>query len=713
MVSTRLCIIAIVSVLLAPATLAQPSALSPAPKAFDLHLTGSPNADLVQAIAEVGEPRRVAIEPGHTPRSIIESRCGIVHPAYVSALLELDQDNGRVLSLDDLDLASRGENLRFPACLRIETTSYMISAAQTISDVYAAHELPFDAKAVQDALSRKEEFHPRAISSLHRLKDAGSTGTFTANRGFMATEYARQFVLENSHVVPTKMKPGDMVWIAPRTLTATIPVRSDMTIEEALGVLQRSAGPHVLVDSQASVAELVEDVPTPEACIGDLDIETWPLPIQELREALDENAKLRPAPDRYRPTTVLVIDAGYDPETHKHAVPATWLGAMTSWNGKSLPRYPGVNTATGENDPTPPPGLKARDHGIEVAATLLGRRFLEGRISSQSLPRVVFASIAQEAGDAAFLNIHAINTAYRRAIDSSIPVVNASISAHDYREAFITELAQGRDSTLVVAAAGNTQPPFQRFEGVDQPWPGSMGGDPGNVWPGLVLSVGAHGPDGSLLSFSRVGEDQVDLLAPGCRIPTFGRVSETNIGEKELNGTSFAAPIVAYVAALLASESLRPKAIKNRLIVSADMDEKLVSHVYSAGRLDVRKTLSVYLDLVDYVARDDDTGEPLLGPRGQPVVRRVSGILKTASQLVEVCGKSVRQGDLRRLAVTATTDGPFIRGWRTSTTKAGIARVGTCPTPAGVSGEMTFKVGDGTEVSIPLANIVDFVAKEP
>jgi subtilisin family serine protease len=103
-----------------------------------------------------------------------------------------------------------------------------------------------------------------------------------------------------------------------------------------------------------------------------------------------------------------------------------------------------------------------------------------------------------------------------------------------------------------------------------------------------VMSVAAIDNKGQLANFSNYGKETVHLAAPGVGIYTTVRG-----GYQYLDGTSFAAPFVTSVAALLKGQepSLAPKEIKDRLIktvVALDyyMKERMVSggrvHSYNA-----------------------------------------------------------------------------------------------------------------------------------
>src|SRR5438046_2313411 len=80
------------------------------------------------------------------------------------------------------------------------------------------------------------------------------------------------------------------------------------------------------------------------------------------------------------------------------------------------------------------------------------------------------------------------------------------------------------------------------------------------------IGVAAHDERGHLACFSHYGGRTIDLAAPGVAIE-----STIRGGTAVLNGTSQAAPLVSFAAALLASMDVRePIVIKRRLLASVD-----------------------------------------------------------------------------------------------------------------------------------------------
>ena len=106
-----------------------------------------------------------------------------------------------------------------------------------------------------------------------------------------------------------------------------------------------------------------------------------------------------------------------------------------------------------------------------------------------------------------------------------------------------------------------------------------------------VISVGASDRNDGLAGFSNYGSS-VDLLAPGVEMIS----TAPGGGYSALNGTSFSAPLVSGVAALLLSArpEYGPQTLRNVLISTADDIMLYGWDVYSgSGRLNAAKALSV------------------------------------------------------------------------------------------------------------------------
>jgi hypothetical protein len=115
---------------------------------------------------------------------------------------------------------------------------------------------------------------------------------------------------------------------------------------------------------------------------------------------------------------------------------------------------------------------------------------------------------------------------------------------------------------LYIASAGN-----ESGEVADKVYPAGFGGHGGDN----VVTVAALDDDGRWASFSNQGARSVDLAAPGCEIQSWTQNTLTD--EAPLSGTSQAAPLVTFTAALLRTFSgdLDVRYLKARLVASGSL----------------------------------------------------------------------------------------------------------------------------------------------
>lgn len=198
----------------------------------------------------------------------------------------------------------------------------------------------------------------------------------------------------------------------------------------------------------------------------------------------------------------------------------------------------------------------ARDcigHGTAVAGIIAAAQ-MKGVPFTGVAPQAKLISIKQTAdgtGDVARLALAIV-----RAAEMGADVINVSVEARDQadlRNAVTYALAM---DAVVVAAAGNVQ---------------KEDGSPGPAYPAAyegVLSVGAAGPDGVRADSSNA-VTPVSVLAPGRNVTSTwaGRAYR-----EDLEGTSFAAPYVAGVVALVRARhpELDNVRVRRRVELTAD-----------------------------------------------------------------------------------------------------------------------------------------------
>jgi subtilisin family serine protease len=192
------------------------------------------------------------------------------------------------------------------------------------------------------------------------------------------------------------------------------------------------------------------------------------------------------------------------------------------------------------------------------------------------------------------------------AIHPDMAIVNFSLMFFDNEDktdvADIRNLISNDKTDLFVVAAGNGSFRISR----DAIFPAALGG----ASAPNVITVAALDWSNSLAAFTDMDSEYVDIAAPGCRISSW-------IGDKAapmpLSGTSQAAPLVTFAAALLRSldGAMTPTDIKSRLIVSSDMivprADGSDTPVWSGARLNIPAALYLFEDYIRF-DRHDGTG---------------------------------------------------------------------------------------------------------
>lgn len=206
-------------------------------------------------------------------------------------------------------------------------------------------------------------------------------------------------------------------------------------------------------------------------------------------------------------------------------------------------------TGTGKRD--------CNGHGTGVASILGGKDLSgQGVPFTGVAPAVRLLIIKLQNTDYDQQGTTRLPDAIRTAANKGAKVVNISVKAPAYPalESAI-RYAQSKD-VLVVAAAGNADQ--QSGEGGTPAYPAGYSG---------VLSVASMGPDGARAETSSV-QSRVDLSAPGSKVES----AWTGGYNLQAEGTSFAAPYAAGVAALVRSyhPRLTYQQVIHRLVVTAD-----------------------------------------------------------------------------------------------------------------------------------------------
>lgn len=242
-------------------------------------------------------------------------------------------------------------------------------------------------------------------------------------------------------------------------------------------------------------------------------------------------------------------------------------------------------------------------HGTQVASIVLGGPLLakiggmgvgRPRIRIRAL-RIYRQRIVQLAGGGQTGFIDVDTDSFSRIADeaqSHISIVNLSVKSNQ-DIATLKGVMTGNTGVLFVVAAGNDGA-LLNDRNVTIP---AMYGGPGNP---QVITVGAVDGAGRWAEgLSNFGPDYVEIAAPGCGVPALSYTNRAWSVER-LYGTSMAAPIVTFTAALLKSEvgEWRAPDIKRRLLVASDVDPALARQVRDGRILNVVRALSLNNDTI-------------------------------------------------------------------------------------------------------------------
>lgn len=171
---------------------------------------------------------------------------------------------------------------------------------------------------------------------------------------------------------------------------------------------------------------------------------------------------------------------------------------------------------------------------------------------------------------------------------------------------------------LVVCAAGN-----------DRSYTDGFPHYPSSYTCDNIISVAAIGPNNHLASFSNYGEQSVDVAALGMGIYTTlntGSYNDYYIDNDSLtdhiDGTSFSAPIVTGVAALIKSirPDFSPARIKFCILETVDFNPFLTQKVHSSGTANASEAIDYALDEELY---GDVNGDGVVDIVDVNIVRRV------------------------------------------------------------------------------------------
>lgn len=255
---------------------------------------------------------------------------------------------------------------------------------------------------------------------------------------------------------------------------------------------------------------------------------------------------------------------------------------------------PGADLAANDNNPNP--DNAALDHGTLVTGAL-------GAIGNNGVGiagiawnvKLMPLKVGRISGDSAVLDTASILEAYQYAEDHGARIVNASYGGPDFSQAELDAIGSLEQAgVLFVTSAGNFN------SNLDY----SVAAYPANYDVANVVAVAASNRQDNVASFSQYGPLSTDVAAPGLQIVTTsvggGYTAPNNCpdtGSCGVNGTSFASPHTAGVAALVAMThpAATYREIKARLIEGAEdgVDDGDAGELTVGGRVDAANSLDL------------------------------------------------------------------------------------------------------------------------
>lgn len=592
-----------------------------------------PDARLTSVLADFGLPEDVIVPQGRSIYDVALDRCG-PNLRYLQILGAEQGGLDRVFAK-----LSDARKISFPLCLPPGSPDIQVAkpgdqfttiamdngfrlqpridfhSVQTLSipDAQKNNILQLESKYVSlrgqgESLASVDVSSDLARSLLESLPQYTPTSTFdwsapqqsfeSVTNNWMVRDANQLDVLGNLKIGTLLSVPASPAW-------HSIKFRPNLAPLQLQNVLHQMA-------LQATAVSPSPDRPIFTDGIGDEQCGSGPLvalDADQIQAQLEMNESLLRRDTQGHPwPTILALDTGFPDNA-----PADELAAIFPVGNRAQIRAYGgtvsasslapgtplvfkINAYSETNESSPPAAFSGhRWHGMAVTLAAIGGSTLAKMRRDGLLPvKVGVASILGRGADPEIEPIAILNAlAKANRNTSSIDVINASFIFPKMPAAPSPMLAELGSNRLLVVAAGNDEAALN-----GDAFPAKMGGDPGNNTTNVVITVGMTDTTGAIHPESARSADFVDVLAPGCHVPTYAMDSNGKIKEERWNGTSLAAPIVSLTAALLRWYDLTPKEVKARIFYSVDFDPTLKEDAFSSGKLNMRNALAEPFDIV-------------------------------------------------------------------------------------------------------------------
>jgi hypothetical protein len=614
------------------------------------------DVNAIAEIAKLGASERVTFHKGSDVAAFIADKCGrpsdliSVHPTYLKSFL--DANSG----VNTTDLASLPSDmtLTIPACARFADPPGDVPSGKGLGVLAKDLSIPFNSDLFEaianNAVKRKraqdegvEIVNSGGIAQVQQtsldtessgrhsqvsatpsglgaalLQVCDKQGSSTDVVTFFACINALDAVISNTNIKSTTKIPGTVKLSAP--VATDTPFSSvdwvslkPNTRDEITPALGAAGDPQSPLRFVTDVNEGAYKYSCSHAEVirkGD-----WPIDTEQLLTVFSMTDMFGATLAK---THVLIVDSGFDfTWDHQQGLPLVKLVFPKQYffaaksdpydRNNPLPKetegWMGINISANKIAPYATTSVvdPFRWHGLAVTTLIIGGRDLERWRHAIQFPfAVTEANLVPLNRRNYVINPGHLDRALALAgtPTNNFQIVNLSLATNQRLSSLEKPQLKG---VVVVTAAGNDT---QQVDPNKVTWPAALGGKPrfDEVDHTVFITVGAHDAEGRLAEFSNYGM-AIDLLAPGCRVPSYKLSNDQDPKPNTgfVTGTSFAAPLVSFTAALL--DSLdgfhgRPGAIKTRIITSTDFKSDLLEKAYSSGILNIPKALASKFDVL-------------------------------------------------------------------------------------------------------------------
>ncbi|MGO7969857.1 S8 family serine peptidase [Rhizobium ruizarguesonis] len=674
----------------------------------------------VAAVAEVGKKTNLTIPAGEKIATEIARMCGSLDLSYAFILA----DENKIEITDVFLPVAVEKTVVFPACVKTPALDgVLVGDGDTVGGILKQYNVPAAQQTTQrivDGKTTSEEVSDLAAKAASGNLDAKSPGWRKRVVDYVAAANAREIAVVNGLGTTQAIKVGDSIKLPIRPEWTAVAIddgisRADAEASITAALERDNLYARTEVVSAAS-PNLVTPLSSGEAatyCGKPVDDGKYPFDQAAL---IDMLARIKFGENR---STIMVLDTGTDLDSISASeVPDDYRGTIAPIEDNDIDAPPpaslvgGYNIATGRNSPSSDPGYANRWHGLGVYGAAIGSGELKAlrALAPESLKlNAVPVSLVKPVGTGFDIDITSFEKAVQRALDEdSVSTVNISFMSVSDLQMLANTIQRAGTKVVVTVAAGNDKADLETSES----WPAIYGGNPANANGGIVITVGSHDRDGKLAGFSRRGWKYVDILAPGCNVPSFtmrpivgqdGRES-LKLEKEYFSGTSASAPLVSFASALLQAEGLNGAKVKSRIIRSADVSSDLDKITYSRGRLNIVKALAIDFDVLE--VPDPGGGQSKL----------ILGKLTNPNAQIKVCGQAYQLKRFAKLAFDKSKNPPDAHIWlknQNVNTPQNMERVPLCQVQPTDSVLIEITEPTGTPPSTyALSDFTDFIAKK-